>query len=200
MITELFTLCFDKKLRKVIFRFAIAGLLILLLTIVVLLFLLAKFFEIQSKPDGFADNLKIPDNIQISYPKNDGENRRQSDWPTFPKGTTADFQLYNSFQPGLYKYDFWKGKIESGTIYLKAYEITQNYALSESKLSKESSIQVKNDKDHILRFGTASDFTIYEGDFGKPYAARFEVWFKPDIGGLEKKIIEKNYIIEGWQR
>ena len=200
MITELFTLCFDKRLRKVIFRFAIGGLLILLLTIVVLLFLLAKFLEIQSKPDGFADNLKIPENIQISYPKNDGEDRKQSDRPNFPKGTTADFQIYNSFQPGLYKFDFWSGKIESGTIYLKAYEITQNYPLSQNRLSKDSSIRVYNQGDCMIRIGPASEFTIYEGDFGKPFAARFEVWFRPDIGGLERKIIEKNYIIEGWQR
>ena len=200
MITELFTLCFDKKLRKNIFRFAITGLLILLIIIGVLLFLLAKFFEIQSKPDGFADNLKIPENIQISYPKNDGTNSRGSDWPTFSPGISTDFQLYNSFQPGLYRFDFWTGKIESGTIYLKAYEITQNYALSVSRLSKESSIRVNNATDHILRIGTAHDFTIYEGDFGKPYAARFEVWFKPDSGGPENKLMEKNYIIEGWQK
>ena len=45
MITELFTLCFDKILRKTLFRFAIAGFLILLMTIVVSIFLLAKFLE-----------------------------------------------------------------------------------------------------------------------------------------------------------
>jgi hypothetical protein len=165
-----------------------------------ILFLLIKFMEIQSKPDGFADHLKIPENIQISYPSNDVQDRGKSDRPPLPPGETTDIQLYNSFQPGLYKFDFWTGKIECGTIYLKAYEITQNYALSVSRLSKESSIRVDNNTDHILRFGTAHDFTIYEGDFGKPYAARFEVWFKPDTGGPEKKIIEKNYIIEGWQR
>jgi hypothetical protein len=40
--------------------------------------------------------------------------------------------------------------------------------------------------------------TIYEGDWGKPYAARFEVWFKPDNGGNEQKLFQKNYKIEGW--
>ena len=138
MLTELFTLCFDKRLRTTIFRFVIFGFLILIITIGVFLFLLAKYLEIQSKPDGFADNLKIPENIQIGYPKNDWTERRESEWPDFPKGKTNDFQLYSSFQPGLYQYDFWTGKIEDGTIYLKAYEITQNYALSESRLSKES--------------------------------------------------------------
>jgi hypothetical protein len=36
--------------------------------------------------------------------------------------TKTDLQLYNSFQPGLYEYDFWIDRIENGTIYLKAYE------------------------------------------------------------------------------
>ena len=44
-------------------------------------------------------------------------------------------------------------------------------------------------------------FTIYEGHWGKPYAARFELWFVSDnSGGQEKKLLEKNYKIEGWQR
>jgi hypothetical protein len=160
MKTELFTLCFDKRLRIKIFRFAIMGFLILIVSIGVLLFLLVKFLEIQSKPDGFADHLKIPENIQISYPRNDGQDSGKSDWPPLPPGETTDLQLYNSFQPGLYKFEFWTGKIESGAIYLKAYEITLNYALSVSRLSKESSIRVHNDTDHLLRFGTAHVFII----------------------------------------
>ena len=168
MITELFTLCFDKRLRTLIFRSVILGVLIFILAIGVFLILMVKYLEIQSQPDGFADNLKIPENIQISYPKNDGEDRKQLDWPPFAPGQTTDFQLYNSFQPGLYQFDFCTGKIESGKIYLKTFEITQNYALSESRLSKESSIRINNDTDHILCFGPDSEFTIYEGDFAKP--------------------------------
>jgi hypothetical protein len=49
-------------------------------------------------------------------------------------------------------------------------------------------------------YSAESIFTIYEGDWGKPYAARFEVWFFPDNGGKERKLIEKNFKIEGWQR
>jgi hypothetical protein len=50
------------------------------------------------------------------------------------------------------------------------------------------------------RFGTKAGFTIYEGDWGKPYAARFEVWFKPDSGKTERKLAERIFKIEGWQR
>jgi hypothetical protein len=54
--------------------------------------------------------------------------------------------------------------------------------------------------DPTEKFGAKSGFTIYEGDWGKPYAARFEVWFKPDSKGPERKLAERIYKIEGWQR
>jgi len=32
------------------------------------------------------------------------------------------------------------------------------------------------------------------------HAARFEVWFEPDNGDPERKLAERIYKIEGWQR
>ena len=154
--------------------------------------------------DRWADNLTIPNDIPIENPidlqTNASLDEIRPDSILNIKKEQTDFQLYNSFQPGLYEYDFWTGKIESGTIYLKAFEITQEYALSTNRLPKSSSIQIYNPTDSIKKFGTTSHFTIYEGDFGKPYAARFEVWFKPDNGGQERKLLTKNYKIEGWMR
>ena len=147
-----------------------------------------------------SDNLKIPTNIPINIPIDLDFNEHRPDSLTNSKKTISDFQLYNSFQPGLYEYDFWTGKIESGTIYLKAFEITQDYALSTDRLPQRSSIKISNPTDSIMRFGTTSHFTIYEGDWGKPYAARFEVWYKPDNGGKEQRLFTKNYKIEGWMR
>jgi hypothetical protein len=150
-------------------------------------------------PDGYADNLKIPDNIEISEPV--PLNFSTSDRPDSIlniKRSSQDFQLYQSFQPGLYEYDVWLKNIGPGTVYLKAYEITQNDALTTKYLPKTSSISVNNPTDSIIRFGTAEHFTIYEGDFDKPYAARFEVWFRAEEGGELKKLFTKNYKIEGW--
>jgi len=150
--------------------------------------------------DRWADNLTIPNDIPIEKPVDFGFNYQRPDSVSNRQMTEIDFQLYNSFQPGLYEYDFWVGKIESGTIYLKAFEITQEYALSTRRLFVSSSVKIHNPTDTIKKFGTTSLFTIYEGDWGKPYAARFEVWFKPDSGGKERKLLTKNYIIEGWMR
>lgn len=154
----------------------------------------------QGKPDNWADNLEIPTDIPISVPVDLDSEGHRPDSLINAKKTNTDFQLYNSFQPGLYEYDFWTGKIESGTIYLKAFEITQEQSLSAEKLALSSSVKIHNPTDSIMRFGTTSHFTIYEGDWGKPYAARIEVWFKPDNDETEQKLFTKNYKIEGWMR
>src|SRR5690606_20373704 len=101
---------------------------------------------------------------------------------------------------GLYEYDLWIESDQSGTIFLKAFEITQEVGLSVSNLRERSSLRINDTNGKIQKFSTKEDFTIYEGDWGKPYGARFEIWFKPDNGEKEKKILEKNYIIEGWMR
>ncbi|HEX8016428.1 MAG TPA: hypothetical protein VF465_14445, partial [Flavobacterium sp.] len=174
-------------------------------TIVVFIgYMVVAFFIEQETPDTWAKNLTIPKNIQIDNPVDlDFGAKFESQRPdsiTNQIVTKTELQLYNSFQPGLYEYDFWIGKIESGSIYLKAFEITHNEALSVDELPRASSIQVYNPTDSIKKFSTGKDFTIYEGDWGDPYAARFEVWFKPDNGKNERKLFSKNYKIEGWMR
>jgi len=180
---------------------AILTFLILGVTVAVsILSTIVLFFIAMDAPDTFADNLKIPTNITISNPVDMGFDEKKPDSISNIKKQNIDLQLYNSFQPGLYEYDFWTSKIDSGTVYIKAYEITQNYPLSAERLPSSSSIKIFNPTDTIVKVGTTGHFTIYEGDWGKPYAARFEVWYKPAIGGQERKLFEKNYKIEGWMR
>jgi hypothetical protein len=188
-----------------IFQFARKGFLTGMLSLVVFITACLAFFyyswtifwKIQAEPDRFADNLQIPQNVNIEFPGND---LTTINYTGFVQNDSIDFQVCNSSQPGLYKFALGIGKIENGTIYLKAFEISKNYPLSATRLRERSSIRVLNPSDSIRIFSSATDFTIYEGDWGKPYGARFEVWFRPDDNGKERKIIEKNYIIEGWQR
>lgn len=188
-----------KWIKSIITLFLFCGTIL-----VFIMYIVAMFWIGQNTPDTWADNLKIPKNININNPVNmesgTGNNFIKPDNITNKTTTKTEFQLYNSFQPGLYEYDFWIGKIEKGTIYLKAFEITQNVALSEERLPKNSSIEIYNPTDTIKKFGTTDHFTIYEGDWGQPYAGRFEIWFKPDNGTEERKLFSKNYKIEGWMR
>lgn len=187
------------QLVKRRWRFAIITTTIIGISIVAFFFYsIALFWKDQSTPDTYADNLKIPTDIKINEPL-------QQEEPTNIVG--IDFHLYSSFQPGLYQYTFWTKRIDKGKVYLKAFEITQNDPLSVERLKESSTISVYNPTDSLVMFqmdkGNSKygrPFTIYEGDWGKPYAARFELWFIPDNGGQERKLLKKNYKIEGWQR
>lgn len=153
--------------------------------------------------DTFADNLIIPENIEIGYPvdlqMDENFEGIRPDSISLKNGEPK-FQLYNSFQGGLYEYDIWIGSDKSGVLFLKAFEVTQEVQLSKSTLKESSAIHIESTNGKIQKFGTNAPFTIYEGDWGKPYGARFEVWFKADNQNEEIKLFEKNFIIEGWMR
>jgi len=116
-------------------------------------------------------------------------------------GTTGEpFRLLEGMQPGIYGVAYSLNPGEPGVVYLKAFEISKGTALSEDSLAGASETRMTWSADSSERFGAKSGFKIYEGDWGKPYAARFEVWFKPDSGGPERKLAERIFKIEGWQR
>ncbi|TAD95125.1 MAG: hypothetical protein EAZ97_15970 [Bacteroidetes bacterium] len=163
-------------------------------------FSIYAFLYFQSSPDKYADKLTIPKNIKIYIPSDTTFSIK--DQIQFP-----DFQLDNSVQPGIYSYKIWTRNIEKGYCYLKAFEVTHNDPLSVDRLKERSKIEIYNPKDSIAMFSMGKtqynvdrDFTIYEGDWDKPYAARFEVWFVPAKGGQERKLVEKIFKIEGWMR
>lgn len=111
---------------------------------------------------------------------------------------SASFDLRGG--DGTYDTVIWANPGEPGQVYLKAYEVTQGTALSVAELKEKSNewIGWSNHTDELFLSNTT--ITIYEGDRGKPYAARFEVWFVPDSGSGERKLLEKVFKIEGWER
>lgn len=179
-------------------RSAFVSLTILIAFIGFVFYTISKFSKEQSIYDNFADDLEIPANLSVNEPLN-AEDSIQP--------TKTDFYLYNASQPGLYYYSFYTRQLNKGKIYFKAFEVTRNHPLSAERLKQSSALDVGNPTDSLRVFSlNANDsvynkpFTIYEGDWGKPYAARFELWYKSEKGGEEKKLLEKIYRIEGWQR
>jgi len=85
-------------------------------------------------------------------------------------------------------------------LYLKAFEVTKGTPLSVDRLKERANEWIGWSDDPEELFFSNTHFTIYEGDWGKPYAARVEVWFTPDLGGSDRKLMEKVFKIEGWQR
>lgn len=110
------------------------------------------------------------------------------------------FRLITGMQPGIYEVVYSLNPGEPGSVYLKAFEITKGTPLSVDRLEGASETRMTWSTDTAERFGAKAGFTIYEGDWGKPYAARFEVWFKPDSDKTQHKLAERIYKIEGWQR
>ena len=143
--------------------------------------------------DGWADGLTIPKDIQIEVPL---DRNSRPDVTSSYRRSQMDLILYNGGQPGMYNFDFWIGKIEPGTIYLKAFEITHNEVLSSKSLKDNSKVSIINSSNTFKR--VSGYFKIYEGDWGKFYAARFEVWLIPASGKKERKLFQKNFKIEGW--
>jgi hypothetical protein len=155
-----------------------------------------SFFLLYLPNDFYANGLELPANVKLQSPidfKNgvQDEIAIQNSMPHNLK-----FLIANFGQPGMYKYYLWFAPIEDGTVYLKAFEITENDPLSAERLKARTSVLV-NPADLTLY---SKDFTIYEGDWGQPYGARIEVWFKPSNGKADYRLIQKNYKVEGWMR
>ena len=161
--------------------------------IIVYVFTIILFFNLSTTPDNYADNINIPKNAQYYKPLDDNHFR-----DSLSNIAKNEFEIYKSFQPGIYNYAINTDAFNSGIFYLKAFEITKKNALSKEKLSKTSVIQIKTNTSHLHK--SSKEFVIYEGDWGKPYIARFEVWYKDEKSNKDSMIMCKNYIIEGWQR
>ncbi|WP_146457564.1 hypothetical protein [Rubripirellula tenax] len=110
------------------------------------------------------------------------------------------FRLLTGMQPGIYEVAYSLNPGEPGSVYLKAFEVTEGTPLSVERLERASKTRMSWSPETAESFGAKAGFTIYEGDWGKPYAARFEVWFRPDSNKPERKLAERIFKIEGWQR
>ena len=110
------------------------------------------------------------------------------------------FDLHESSQPGIYDSQLRLNPGEPGEVYLKAFEVTQGTAISVDRLRERSAERMGWSEDPGEVFLSNTNFTIYEGDWDEPYAARVEVWFVPDARQPERKLMEKPSKIEGWMR
>jgi hypothetical protein len=106
--------------------------------------------------------------------------------------------LRSNSQSGLYRTEFRINPGEPGLVYLKAFEVTHNTPLTHGDLREDSDERVGWSDNPDELFLGSSDITIYEGAPGQPYAARFELWFVPDSGRPERKLLERVFKIEGW--
>ena len=114
-------------------------------------------------------------------------------------------------QPGQYRYMAYVPAIpEKGEIYLKLYEATTDLRLSEyikynTTIKVEASdtaviYRMESDGKRSMETYNTQYFTIEEGSWGDYYAARVELWYKPESSDEEKLLHSVIYKVEGWSR
>ena len=147
-------------------------------------------------PDNFGKEHPIPTWLDYNLPLDEGEEL------PYPIDSTAQdtwLQIWNDFQGGMYTYEFHHPALEEGWIYLRCYEATENIPLSSERISAASMVATPSTTS-FSKVVEKQSFTIYPGDWGDYYAARIEVWHKDAKTGKERKLMEKVYRVEGWQR
>jgi hypothetical protein len=111
-----------------------------------------------------------------------------------------ELQLARGMQGGIYHVRGWVNPGAAGTVYLKVFEATSNTRLSSERIRARSQARIGFSVRPEERFRYQSEITIYEGDWGNFYPARFELWFVPDQAGPPQKLVERIFRVEGWQR
>jgi len=189
LLTSWVLLLINKRWLECLFSFIVS-------IIIVVILWIPLFFSAMSGPDGFGKEHPIPEGLEYNLPLSIESDKVEAvdslDNRTF-------LQIWNDFQGGMYKYDFYYGSLGPGEVFLRCYEVTSCQSLSEDRLTEQSRVAIRPQK----QFGQVVDkqpFTIYEGDWGDYYAVRIEVWFKSAETNKERKLLEKVYRVEGWMR
>ena len=158
----------------------------------VLVFVLWYPLVLSASNDGFGKKHPIPEGLEYNIPL-------LSDTVIIDSLDTSTFLQVKSGGTGFYYYDFYYNALPSGDIFLRCYEVTENIPLSQQSILEETSVHV----DQTFSFSKLVDkkiITIFEGDIGDFYAARFEVWHRDATTGNEKKLVEKIYRVQGYSR
>ena len=193
MIVTWVLLLIFKKWWKFLFSFIMGA-----LTVAFFIYLLYLGISLAFNPgpDNFGKEHPIPAQLDYNLPLLEGE---ELPHPIDSTATDTWLQIWNDFQGGMYTYEFHHPALEEGWIYLRCYEATENIPLSPERISAASMVATPSTTS-FSKVVEKQCFTIYRGDWGDYYAARIEVWHKDAKTGKERKLMEKVYRVEGWQR
>jgi hypothetical protein len=103
----------------------------------------------------------------------------------------ASFQLRNISHGGLYNAIIWANPGEPGMLYLKAFTAFWGSPLAARSLKTSTNEWIGWSDDPAELFFSDTHFMIYDGGWGSAYPARFEVWFVPDSGAPERKLMAR---------
>lgn len=193
LITSWIFLLIFKKWWRFLFSFIMGA-----LTVAFFIYLLYLGISLAFNPgpDNFGKEHPVPTWLDYNLPLEEGE---ELPCPVDSTAQKTWLQIWNYIQGGTYVYDFHYPALEEGEIFLRCYEATGNIPLSSERISLASRVSVPSTTS-FSRVVEKQRFTIYPGDWGDYYAARVEVWHRDAKTGNERKLLEKVYRVEGWQR
>lgn len=108
-------------------------------------------------------------------------------------------EIYITGRGGIYNVYAYVNPGEPGYAYLKVFEETRNTPLSEILIVRNSTEYIGWSENTDEKFFYNTMVRVYEGSNGIYYPARLELWFVPESGKPERKLIEKVFKIEGWE-
>jgi hypothetical protein len=125
----------------------------------------------------------------------------------------ASLEVFDGLQPGIYKVGGWVNPQGDGVAELRAFFVgpaegratvpaevgEPGDELSSKRLRPRSRRLIGWSAKPEELFRYQSIVSIYEGDWGHPYTARFELWFE-SADGAERKLAETTRQVEGWMR
>lgn len=170
---------------------SLVGILVFLYASLIGLFLATM----ETDTDPFGREHPIPNTLMCGKPVPYGA----CDTIPVDSSAAAALVVYADFQGGMYRYDFYASDLPSGTLWLRCFEATENIPLSPDRIERRTMIRIPAHTG-FRQLCRRSPFTVYEGIWGEYYAVRVEVWFRPDGGDKECRLIGKVYKMDGWMR
>lgn len=110
----------------------------------------------------------------------------------------ASIEIIDTPKGGIYDVCAWVNPGQKGLTYLKVFDVKSGRRLSERKIFNTSNEMIGWSDEAIVQFYYNSHIYVYEGDWDHLYEARFELWFQPDTGQQERKLIQTTREIFGW--
>ena len=93
-------------------------------------------------------------------------------------------------EPGLYDARGWVNPGKAGSVYLKIFNAETGARLSPDTARDSNELTGWSSEAGELFYYNRGYIVIGEGEPGRPYGARFELWFRPDDGTGERKMLE----------
>ena len=132
--------------------------------------------EIESR--GYAAALMPPDGVHHGSPQ---------------------LEATDGMEGGIYDVRGWINPGKAGSVYLKAFDVETGARLSPD-MTKDSNELTGWSRDSAELFYYNRGVLIGEGDPGRIYTARFEMWFRPDDGTAESKLVETMHKVRAFER